>query len=74
MSEAINEAIRRAGSQGKLAKRVGVSQQAVNVWVKNGFMPPERASQVESQFGIPAVSLIDPQLANIIGRCPNCDE
>jgi DNA-binding transcriptional regulator YdaS (Cro superfamily) len=71
---AIIEAINKAGTQESLALKLGVSQQAVSGWVKDGHVPLRRAVQIESIFGVPAIKLVDQSLVNLLGKCPNCDE
>jgi DNA-binding transcriptional regulator YdaS (Cro superfamily) len=71
---AIQRAVAMAGSQVKLAERLGVSQPAVSSWIRDGYVPIERAAQIENQFGIPATTLVDPTIVNLLGKCPNCDE
>lgn len=43
--EVLREAIRRAGSQSKLAKMIGVPQQYVSYWLKKG-VPKWREYQI----------------------------
>lgn len=71
---AIEHAVELAGSQTALAIKLGVSQPAVNAWIEAGHVPLKRAAQIESIYGIPAITLVDSSIANLLGRCPNCDE
>lgn len=49
------------GTQISLAKKVGVSKQAVNVWVKNGRLPDrlEIVKRVSEATGIPVYELCE---------------
>ncbi len=49
----INEIIKLAGSQGKLASSVGLSQQAISRWVKNDKIPAEHVWRVSEILGLP---------------------
>ncbi|WP_082172946.1 transcriptional regulator [Methylobacterium platani] len=51
--EALNLAIRCAGSRVALAKRLGISSPAVDQWVKVGRCPKSRALEVEQVTGVP---------------------
>jgi|APSaa5957512576_1039674.scaffolds.fasta_scaffold201868_2 DNA-binding transcriptional regulator YdaS (Cro superfamily) len=42
----MKKAIQYFGTQGELAKQIGISQVAVSKWMKNGI-PPNRAIQIE---------------------------
>ena len=57
----IMDAIISAGSQVKLAEAMGVSQQAVQQWKDQGFVPIGRIAEIEALYGIPRARLIDPQ-------------
>ena len=43
----IHDAVARAGTQAILAARLGVSQQAVSNWLRQGWAPTRRARQIE---------------------------
>lgn len=58
----ITQAITTAGSQLKLAGALGVTQQAVSEWVRQGYVPPNRATEIEMQFGVPRTTLLSPKL------------
>jgi len=49
MQRAVDEAVRRVGSKGRLAKRLGISRQAVDQWEK---VPAERVLALESISGV----------------------
>jgi len=63
----IAEAIRQAGGQEKLGERLGVSQQAVSLWLGQGWVPAKRAKAIEREFAIPRTSLINPELIELVG-------
>lgn len=65
-STGIAEALKQAGSQAQLADRLGVSQQAVSIWLRRGWVPVRRALEIEAQFGIPRSRLISPRLADLV--------
>ena len=49
------------GTQVSLAKKVGVSKQAVNVWVRKGRIPDrlEIAKRISDATGIPVIELCE---------------
>lgn len=55
--KAIERAVDEAGSQTKLARAVGVSPQAVQQWVVQGYAPPYRMRLVSSVTGVPVRDL-----------------
>lgn len=63
----VADAIRAAGGQGSLARKVGVSQQAVSQWVKRGWVPMEHIVEVERLFGVPRARLINPKHLELVG-------
>lgn len=62
----IADALKQAGNQVALAERLGVSQQAVSIWLRRGWVPVRRALEIEAQFGIPRSRLISPRLADLV--------
>ena len=56
----LDEAIRWAGSQRKLADALGISESAVSQWVDRGLVPMGRAYQIESLSG--GALKVDPAL------------
>jgi DNA-binding transcriptional regulator YdaS (Cro superfamily) len=62
----IAEALERAGNQIKLAALLGVSQQAISLWLRRGWVPVRRAIEIEAQLGIPRSRLISPRLADLV--------
>lgn len=55
-----------AGSQTALAKAIGVSQQAISKWVRDGRVPPERALAIEGMFGVPRADLVGKKLRKLL--------
>lgn len=51
MNTSINRACAVVGSQAELARRVGVTVQAVNKWCRKGRVPAERVLAVEVATG-----------------------
>ncbi len=62
----IREAVAEAGSQKNLADALGISQQNVSAWVKQGFVPAHWVLQVEQATGVPRERLIDPRLVDLV--------
>lgn len=63
---AVALAIANAGSQVKLARLLGVTQQAVSTWVRRGWVPVRRAVEIEHLLGVPRHELVDPRLVDIL--------
>lgn len=63
---AVIEAIRAAGTQEKLSDSLGVTQQAVSLWLKRGYVPLRRAQEIEALFGVPRARLINPRIADLV--------
>lgn len=59
---ALSDAIQRGGGIIKFAERMGLSHQAVYHWRKRGWVPPQRAAQIEEIFGIERGLLMHPSL------------
>jgi DNA-binding transcriptional regulator YiaG len=55
------------GSQTALAVRLGVTQQAVSQWAKQGHVPARRALEIEAALGVHRHRLINPKLATLVG-------
>lgn len=62
----IADALTQAGNQAILAERLGVSQQAISIWLRRGWVPVRRALEIEAQFGIARSRLISPRLADLV--------
>jgi len=59
----IQRAIDMAGGANPLAAKLGVSHQAVYVWLRKGWVPAQRALEIEKLFDIPRADLFKPELA-----------
>lgn len=55
-----------AGSQRNLAKALGVTEQAVHNWISRGWVPLRRALEIETQFGVDRVLLINPRIKDLV--------
>jgi transcriptional regulator with XRE-family HTH domain len=64
----IDRAIIAAGSQEALADQLGVSKQAVQKWAARGYVPFNRAIEIEALYNIPGRDLIDQRLIEIVKR------
>lgn len=62
----VADAIQAATSQELLAEKLGVSQQAVSAWLVQGFVPKNRAIEIEANYGIPRARLVDPKLLDLV--------
>jgi DNA-binding transcriptional regulator YdaS (Cro superfamily) len=59
----ILDAVVRAGSLPRLADKLGVSYQAVQQWVKTGYVPLARIPEIESLYGVSRADLMNPKYA-----------
>lgn len=62
----IFKAVKEAGSQTALAEAMGVSQQAISKWVRLGWVPTERAIEIEAMYGVPRRELVAPKLRDLL--------
>jgi len=62
----IEKAILSAGSQLELAKQLGVSQQVISLWRRQGWVPLKRVNEIEAQFGIPRIELVNPTILDMV--------
>lgn len=53
--------------QGWLARRLGVTQQAVSSWLRRGWAPTNRADEIQQLVGVPARELLNPRLVKMLG-------
>lgn len=59
-----------AGSLATIAKQVGVSPQAVQKWVEQGFVPLARIPEFESLYGVPRAELVNKRYMSVLAA-PN---
>lgn len=52
------EAVDIAGTQKELALASGVTQQAVQLWVRQGWIPPKNAKKVSERTGIDVMRIL----------------
>jgi len=56
----IQAAVSRVGSQAELARKLKVSQQAVGLWVRQGYAPERHVDRIKAITGIPTSALMRP--------------
>ena len=66
IAKGIDTAVVLAGSQGKLAQQLGVSQQAVGKWVERGYTPLRREQEIEAVYGVPRAALANPRTMELL--------
>lgn len=66
----ILDAVVSAGSLTQLASELGVSFQAVQQWVAQGYVPMARIPEIESLYGVPRADLMNPKYTAILSA-PN---
>lgn len=64
---AVTRAVDGAGGATAVGRALGVTYQAVCEWMKQGYMPAERAKQMELEFGVPRIDLMSPRVRSAIG-------
>lgn len=62
----IKKAVNLAGGANQLAHKLGVTHQAIYVWMRKGWVPAQRALEIEHLFDIPRVELFKPELAALL--------
>ena len=70
MDTGIQRAVTLAGSQFQLAEVIGVTQQAISLWLARGWVPAERAREIEMVFGVPRLELINPKILDMLDVSP----
>lgn len=68
MSNGVKQAAYAAGSQAKLARALGVTEQAIHNWVTRGWVPLRRAQEIEALFGVPRGLTINPRIKNLLAE------
>lgn len=64
----IEKAVEMAGGQAALGAslRPEVTQQAISKWLARGWLPADRAVEVEKRYGIAVRELLSPTLAKVL--------
>lgn len=62
----IDDAIKAAGTQQKLAEGLGCKQQLVSAWKRRGWVSTRRVVEVEQFTGVPRDRLINPRLKGLL--------
>jgi DNA-binding transcriptional regulator YdaS (Cro superfamily) len=57
----IVELVILAKGQSNIAKALGISPQAVQQWVKQGYVPLDRSIELEKLYNVPKERLISPK-------------
>lgn len=69
--KAVAEATKRAGKldggAAALARELGVSGQAVGIWLRQGYVPQGRAKEIEALYDIPRTELVSPKVRSLMG-------
>lgn len=60
ISTGIQAAVSRVGSQAELARKLKVTQQAVGLWVRQGYVPERHVDKIKALTGIPTSALMRP--------------
>lgn len=56
----IQAAVDRIGSQAALAKKLNIKQQAVSLWVRQGYAPERHVDKIKALTGVPTSALLRP--------------
>jgi DNA-binding transcriptional regulator YdaS (Cro superfamily) len=62
----IRRAFELAGGAKAFAKELGITHQAAYHYIKKGVVPLDRAVQIEREYGVSAMNLVDPKLASSV--------
>ena len=65
MTTGIDRAVEAAGGATALAKLLKVSHQVVYHWQKRGWVPVDRALQIEARLKIPRAKLVNAKIAKL---------
>lgn len=63
----IRRAVDVAGGAATMARELGVSGQAVGIWLRQGHVPLRRAMEIENLYGVPRVELLSDKMRNAMG-------
>jgi hypothetical protein len=63
----IEKIVAAAGGQGPLAESEGITQQAVSVWVSQGWVPLRRVPRLAERYGVPAIELVREDIRKVLG-------
>ncbi len=66
----IARAVEAAGGQSALARLLDVSQQAVQQWLLQGYVPTGRVADMSRLTGVAAVDLLDPRIIEVLETAP----
>jgi DNA-binding transcriptional regulator YdaS (Cro superfamily) len=62
----IELALNKAGTQAQLAQILGVTQQSISEWHRRGWVPVDRAEEIERLTGVARLTLIKPRLRELL--------
>jgi DNA-binding transcriptional regulator YdaS (Cro superfamily) len=67
-------AVVAAGGLSPMARQLGVSYQAVQQWMGQGYVPLIRVTEIESLYGVPRAELMNPKYAAALAEPNFSDE
>ena len=67
----VKAAAAAAGSQAKLARALGVTEQAIHNWVARGWVPLRRSQEIEALYGVPRGQTINPRIKDLVNELAN---
>lgn len=56
----VEAAVKALGSQAALAQKLRIKQQAVSLWVRQGYVPERHVDQISLMTGVPSSKLMRP--------------
>ncbi|CAB4198795.1 Putative bacterial antitoxin YdaS [uncultured Caudovirales phage] len=62
----IEQACEKVGGQNLLAETLGVTPQAVSLWVKQGYAPIDRVWRIAELTGVKRKDICDPFLVDLV--------
>lgn len=66
----VQKVIDMAGGVKPLANYLGITTQAIYLWLRDGFVSAPRALELEELYGVPREDLLKPELAALV-RAPS---